>query len=44
VGCKGEPYPGDPAPTKGMKRILKDSSRVDAIAVKTANVFNTGQP
>jgi RHS repeat-associated protein len=43
VGCKGEPYSDDPAPTKNMRKILRDPARVETLATKTRNVFNTGK-
>jgi hypothetical protein len=42
VGCAGDVYPGDPAMTKGMKKMMKDPTLLPTLQSRTRSVFNTG--
>ena len=42
VGCAGDVYPGDPAMTKGMRKMMKDPALLPTLQSRTRSVFDTG--
>ena len=43
VGCTGDVYPGDPAMTKDMKKIVGDPGTLSTLASRTHSVYHTGK-
>ena len=42
VACAGDVYPGDPAMTKGMKKMMKEPGILPTLQARTHSVFTTG--